>query len=130
LQLNSVLGQNLETLVGLGGSTLKICQQGSTTNCASVALTSNPTGIVLSSSLASIALEPGQSTPLTVTAIPLLGGAGPFTAVSSNANVAVTPTGYGTFSVAAAAGVGVPTSASITITDALRHTIAIPVTIF
>ncbi len=130
LQLNSVLGENIETLVGLGGSALKICQQGSATNCASVALTSNPTGIVLGSSLASIALEPGQSTPLTVTALPLLGGVGPYTAISSNANVVVTPTGFGTFTVAATAGVGVPTSATITIRDALNHTIAIPVTVY
>jgi hypothetical protein len=130
LQLNSVLGQNIETLVGLGGSTLKICQQGSTTNCASVALTSNPTGLVLGSSLASIALEPGQSTPLSVSALPLLGGVGPFTAASSNTNVTVTPTGSGTFTVAAAAGAGVPTSATITVTDALSHSITIPVTVF
>ncbi len=130
LQLNNVLGQNLETLVGLGGSTLKICQQGSTTNCASVALTSNSSGIVLGSSLASVALEPGQSTPLSVSALPLLGGLGPFTAVSSNANVVVTPTGFGTFTVAAAAGTIVPTNATVTVTDALSHSIAIPVTVF
>ncbi len=128
LTLTAPAGTTLASLLGPNGSTLQICVQ-NTTNCTTVQLTGNALNPAFTSSLASVALTPGNSTTLSLSALP---GVNPnnFTLVSSNANVTTQALGNGSFSINVAANAGVPTSVVLTASDGAGHQLQIPVEIF
>jgi len=128
LTLTAPVGTSLASLLGPNGSTLQICVQ-NTTNCTTVQLTGTALNPAFTSSLASVALMPGNSTTISLTALP---GVNPnnFTLVSSNANVTTQALGNGSFMISVAANVGVPTSVILTASDGAGHQLQIPVQIF
>ncbi len=128
LTLTAPIGTALASLLGPNGSTLQICVQ-NTTNCTTVQLSGNALNLIFNSSLASVALMPGNSTKLTLSALP---GVNPnnFTLVSSNANVTTQAIGNGSFTINVAANVGVPTLVILTASDGAGHELQIPVQIF